>query len=175
ALVVLFGTLMIPLVPSLGCLLGMPDEMAGMWIGASTHEVAQVVAAGGTVSGAALAVAVTVKLARVITLASTIAGIAVFMPRRGIEHGAAKPPIVPLSVAGFIVAKLIRTAGFLPQDFLSAMEIAHTILLAAAMFALGLGVHIRSLFNVGAKPVVLGVISTSIILVVSLGGSLLFG
>src|SRR5699024_1131616 len=46
---------------------------------------------------------------------------------------------------------------------------------AAAMFALGLGVHIRSLFKVGAKPVVLGVISTSIILVVSLGGSLLFG
>lgn len=175
ALVVLFGTLMIPLVPTLGSLLGMPDEMAGMWIGASTHEVAQVVAAGGTVSGAALAVAVTVKLARVITLAPIIAGIAVFMRRRGTQPGAAKPPIVPLFVAGFIVAMLIRTAGFLPQDFLSAMEIAQTILLAAAMFALGLGVHIRSLFKVGAKPVVLGVISTSIILVVSLGGSLLFG
>src|SRR5699024_3593189 len=40
ALVVLFGTLMIPLVPSLGSLLGMPDEMAGMWTGASTPEVA---------------------------------------------------------------------------------------------------------------------------------------
>src|SRR5699024_6744314 len=69
ALVVVFGTLMIPLYPLLGSLLGMPDEMTGMWIGASTHEVAEVVAAGGAVSGAALAVAVTVKLARVITLA----------------------------------------------------------------------------------------------------------
>src|SRR5699024_4156580 len=139
----------------------MPDEMAGMRIGASTHEVAQVVAAGGTVSGAALAVAVTVKFARVLTLRPLIAGSAVFMLRRGTQPGAAKPPIVPLFVAGFIVAMLIRTAGFLPQDFLSAMEIAQTILLAAAMFALGLGVHIRSLFKVGAKPVVLGVISTS--------------
>src|SRR5699024_6905015 len=96
ALVVLFGTLMIPLVPSLGSLLGMPDEMAGIWIGASTHEVAQVVAAGGTVSGAALAVAVTVKLARVITLAPIIAGLEVFMRGRGTQAGAATPAIVPL-------------------------------------------------------------------------------
>src|SRR5699024_9186999 len=93
----------------------------------------------------------------------------------GTEPGAAKPPIVPLFVAGFIVAMLIRTAGFLPEGFLGAMEIAQTILLAAAMFGLGLGVHIRSLFKVGAKPVVLGVISTAIILVVSMEGSLLFG
>src|SRR5699024_1406392 len=126
-------------------------------------------------TGAALAVALTVTLARVITLAPIIAGIAVFMRRRGTQPGAAKPPIVPLFVAGFIVAMLIRTAGFLPQDFLSAMEIAQTILLAAAMFALGVGVHIRSLFKVGAKPGVVGVVPTSMILVVSLGGSLLFG
>ncbi len=175
ALVVLFGTLMIPLVPFLGGLLGMPEEMLGMWIGASTHEVAQVVAAGGAVGSGALAVAVTVKLARVITLAPIIAGISLHMRRNGAETGAKKPPIVPLFVVGFIVAMLLRTAGVLPEGILSAMQVVQTVLLAAAMFALGLGVHLPSLFRVGAKPVVLGVISTAVILTVSLAGTVLFG
>ena len=46
-LVVLFGTLMIPLLPALTGALGLGERAAGLWIGASTHEVAQVVAAGG--------------------------------------------------------------------------------------------------------------------------------
>ncbi|GAA3794067.1 putative membrane protein YadS [Micrococcus endophyticus] len=53
-LVVLFGTLMIPLMPLLTGALGLDERTAGLWIGASTHEVAQVVAAGGLVGGAAL-------------------------------------------------------------------------------------------------------------------------
>src|SRR5690625_1234626 len=96
ALVVLFGTLMIPTMPFLGGLFGLNDETLGLWIGASTHEVAQVVASGGAVSSAALAVAVTVKLARVVTLAPIIAGISFYMRRRGLEAGASTSPLVPL-------------------------------------------------------------------------------
>ena len=66
-LVVLFGTLMIAIVP------GLSTETAGMWGGAATHEVAQVVAIGGIIGPAALEVAVLVKLARVIMLAPTVA------------------------------------------------------------------------------------------------------
>src|SRR5690625_2177801 len=174
ALVVLFGTLMIPLVPFLGSLLGLPEETLGMWIGASTHEVAQVVAAGGAVGSGALAVAVTVKLARVLTLAPIMAGIAVFMRGQNAEVGAKKPPIIPVFVLGFIVTMLLRTAGFLPDNILSALEGLQTLLLADCMFGLRLGVHLPSLFRVGARPVVLGLISTTFILAVSLGGSLIF-
>jgi len=175
ALVVLFGTLMIPLVPFLGGLLDMPEEMLGMWIGASTHEVAQVVAAGGAVGSGALAVAVTVKLARVITLAPIIAGISIFMRRRGADGEGKKPPIIPLFVLGFIGAMLLRTLDFLPEGLLSALELMQVLLLAAAMFALGMGVHIPSLFRVGAKPVILGVVSTTVILSTSLVGASIFG
>lgn len=175
ALVVLFGTVMIPLIPFLGSILGLPEEAVGMWIGASIHEVAQVVAAGGIVSGAALTVAVTVKLARVITLAPIIAGVSYFMRHRGMETGGKKPPILPLFVGGFIIAVLLRTADFLPGVFLSAMQSTQTILLAAAMFALGLGIHIRSLLHVGVKPVFLGFFSTGVIMVISLAGVYLFG
>jgi uncharacterized integral membrane protein (TIGR00698 family) len=72
-LVVLFGTLMIAIVPSLSTAFGLAPETAGMWGGASTHEVAQVVAIGGIIGPAALEIAVLVKLARVIMLAPTVA------------------------------------------------------------------------------------------------------
>lgn len=173
ALVVLFGTLMIPLVPFLGNLFGMHEEMLGMWIGSSTHEVAQVVAAGGAVGSSALAVAVTVKLARVVTLAPIIAGISVAMRRRGVEDSGTKPPIVPLFVIGFLAAVLVRTTGVLPEPVLTSLEGAQSITLAAAMVALGLGVHLPSLFRVGMKPVILGVLSTATILSVSLGAVVL--
>jgi len=51
ALVVIFGTLMIPAIPLLGQLLGMEPELNGMWAGGSIHEIAQVVAAGGIIGG----------------------------------------------------------------------------------------------------------------------------
>ncbi|WP_223841030.1 YeiH family protein [Kocuria sp. cx-116] len=175
SLVVLYGTLMIPLVPFFGGLCGLPDESIGMWIGATTHEVAQVVAAGGAVGSGALAVAVTVKLSRVITLAPIIAGISLYMSRQGSEPGAQKPPLVPLFVVGFIVSMLVRTAGILPESLLAGLHIVQTLLLAAAMFALGLGVHIPSLIRVGVKPLLLGLISTIVISIVALMGTLAFG
>lgn len=174
-LVVLFGTLMIPLVPFLGGLLGLPEEALGMWIGASTHEVAQVVAAGGAVSSSALAVAVTVKLARVLTLAPIIAGITLHARKtQGITSGK-KPPIVPLFIIGFIMTMLLRTSGLLPGDLLAGAQSLQTLLLSAAMFALGLGVHLKGLISVGGRPVLLGLLSTLVILAVSLAGTLAFG
>jgi uncharacterized integral membrane protein (TIGR00698 family) len=80
-LVVLFGTLMIAIIPSLSTALGLTPETAGMWGGASTHEVAQVVAIGGIIGPAALEVAVLVKLARVIMLAPTVAVFSMVMRR----------------------------------------------------------------------------------------------
>jgi uncharacterized integral membrane protein (TIGR00698 family) len=178
ALVVLFGTLMIPLVPFLGGVLGLPAETLGIWIGASTHEVAQVVAAGGAVGGGALAVAVTVKLTRVLMLAPIAAGISLHLRRRhgGEVSGAdarrvvRRPPLVPLFILGFMAAMLVRTTGVLPEPVLVGAQILQTLLLSAAMFALGLGVHLKSLARVGFRPILLGLASTAVILAVSLGG-----
>lgn len=175
ALVVLFGTIMIPVVPFLAGLIGLPEASTGMWIGASTHEVAQVVAAGGAVGASALAVAVTVKLARVILLAPMIAGISWYRRRTApeAEHGT-RPPIVPLFVVGFIAAMLLRSTGVVPEVVVGVAGTVQTALLTAAMFALGLGVHLRSIVKVGGRPVLLAALSTLVILGVGLGGTLLF-
>ncbi|WMY79143.1 putative sulfate exporter family transporter [Citricoccus sp. I39-566] len=174
ALVVLFGTLMIPLVPFLGGALGLEDQALGIWIGASTHEVAQVVAAGGTVGGGALAVAVTVKLARVLMLAPIAAGVAIHqrrsIPSAGAAGRAGRPPIVPLFILGFIASMALRTTGALPEPVLAGTQVLQTLLLSAAMFALGLGVHVKSLLRLGYRAILLGALSTAVILATSLGG-----
>lgn len=173
-LVVLFGTLMIPIAPAVGALFGMDEESIGMLVGASIHEVAQVVAAGGAVSSSALAVAVTVKLARVVTLAPIVAGVSFYMRKKHAVEGAKTPPLVPLFVVGFIAAMLLRTTGTVPAPLLEAAQMAQTFLLAAAMFGLGLGVHIRGLLGSGSRSLVLAALATLVILMVAVAGTLLF-
>lgn len=173
-LVVLFGTIMIPAMPALGALLGMDERSIGMLVGASTHEVAQVVAAGGSVGAAALEVAVTVKLARVVLLAPIIAGVGMFMRRRHAVSGGKNPPLVPLFVLGFIAAMLLRTTGTVPGWALDGAQLLQTLMLSAAMFALGLGVHLRSIVKSGGKSLLLGLLATVVIIIVTVVGTLVF-
>ncbi len=173
ALVVLFGTLMIPVVPLLAGLLGMPSRAAGLWAGVSIHEVAQVVAAAGTIGHGALQGAVIVKLARVVMLAPVMAVLAWQVRRRmPADTQMERPPIVPLFVVGFLAMMGVASMHLLSKPVLADLKLVQTALLAAAMFALGLGVRMRTLVRVGPLPFVLGLASTVLVSCVSLAGVL---
>ncbi|HEY4331865.1 MAG TPA: putative sulfate exporter family transporter, partial [Ilumatobacteraceae bacterium] len=77
ALVTLCGSLAIAVLPPLGRLLGMRPEVFGSWVGASVHDVAQVVVTASTAGSVALSAAVVVKLTRVAMLAPMVAGVSV--------------------------------------------------------------------------------------------------
>lgn len=176
ALVTVYGSLAIVALPLLAGLLGLTDRTAGLWAGMSVHEVAQVVAAAGTVSAAALAVAVVAKLARVLLLAPLVAGVGVVRRRRfGAETGARSAPLVPLFVVGFVVAVLVRSAGLVPDAVLPAVKPVTTLALGAAMTALGTQIHVGRLVRTGGRPLALGAASTVVAATVSLGGLLLVG
>lgn len=172
ALVVIFGTLMIPVVPLLGQLLGMEPEQAGLLAGGSIHEIAQVVAAGGVIGGGALTVAVLVKLARVLLLAPVVAVLSVRQRRasRMDADSGRRPPIIPLFIVGFMVMILVRSTIDLPDVFLEAGTLVQTALLSAAMFGLGCGVKIRDLLRVGFRPFVLATASTVVVTGIALAG-----
>lgn len=171
ALVVIFGSLMIPLIPLAGQALGMGAELNGMWAGASIHEIAQVVAAGGIIGGGALGVAVIVKLARVLMLAPVMAVLSVVQRRSGqAKPGEKRPPIVPLFIIGFLVMVLLRSTLDLPEMVLHAGSLVQTGFLSAAMFALGCGVKVRNLVKVGARPFILAGASTVLVAGISLVG-----
>ncbi|AKT52888.1 YeiH family protein [Arsenicicoccus sp. oral taxon 190] len=177
ALVVLFGTMMIPVVPLLVSAMGLGAHAGGLWAGGSVHEVAQVVAAGGAIGGGALTVAVIVKLARVLMLAPVMAVIS-WRRRRALQSegsGGTLPPLVPLFVVGFLVMVLARSFLPLPEPVLGAGRLVQTVLLTAAMFALGCGVHRSILRRVGLAPFALATVSTTIVAVVALVGVTLAG
>ncbi|SPT54188.1 Uncharacterised protein [Actinomyces bovis] len=178
-LVVIFGTLMIPLVPILGALIGLDPLTTGLWAGASTHEVAQVVAIGGAISEEALAGAVVVKLARVLMLAPVMAAISLWRrgriaSGRGIpgtrDEGGALPPIMPLFVFGFICMVALRWTGVVPDQALSVLKVVQSALLASAMFALGAGVRLKDFIKVGPRPFVLAALITLLVASVGLAG-----
>ncbi len=171
ALVVLFGTVMIPVVPVLVTLLNFDPETGGLWAGASVHEVAQVVAAAGIIGGGALQGAVIVKLTRVLMLAPVMAVLGVMQRQRTSSTTSAKrPPLVPLFVLGFLAMVAVASVEVLPQPVLGVAQIIQTACLSIAMFALGLGVRIKNLVRVGPKPLVLGAASTVMVGSIALVG-----
>lgn len=174
ALVVIFGTLMIPFIPFATKFLGLSPEIGGMWAGGSIHEIAQVVAAGGIIGGGALGVAVIVKLTRVLLLAP-IAAILSFRQRRlgYISPDGKRPLIVPLFILGFLAMVVLRSTVALPDEVIVAGSFLQTALLSAAMFGLGCGVKIQSLIHVGIKPFILAFGSTVLVIGIALAGIML--
>ncbi|HRL49899.1 MAG TPA: putative sulfate exporter family transporter [Propioniciclava sp.] len=175
AQVVLFGTAMIAVIPVLSGVLGLSEHQAGLWAGSSVHEVAQVVAAAGIIGPAALSVAVVVKLARVVLLAPVMAALSLWQRRRHDAGAGAgtRPPLVPLFVLGFLAAVVVASLGVLPANVLAAVKVLQTLLLSAAMFALGTGVNVRKLLGMGGRPIALGASATVIVTLLGLGGVLL--
>ena len=168
ALVVIFGTLMIALVPLLANLLGLGSETAGMWAGGSIHEIAQVVAAGGIIGGGALTVVAILSIRE--RRLSRTAG----EPSQ--QRSSSKlPPIVPLFIIGFIAMVLLRSFIPLPDFVLTTGGLLQTGLLAAAMFGLGCGVKIRNLIKVGLKPFALAALSTLLVATIAYCGVTLAG
>jgi len=167
AMVTLFGTAMIVLLPSASGLLGLSSTQLGVWAGASIHEVAQVVAAATTAGAAAVAIAMTVKLGRVSLLAA--AYVAARRRDGGQPVDGAKPPVVPWFVVGFIISAGLATLRILPEPVVHIADLATTILLASAMFGLGLGMHLKTLFPVPLRVLGLSAASTAAAATVSLG------
>jgi len=187
ALVTVYGSVAILAVPLAAGALGLTDRTAGLWAGMSVHEVAQVVAAAGTVSAAALSVAVVAKLARVVLLAPLVAGVGLVRRRAGARGGdgdgagdasgrrRGAAPLVPLFVVGFVVAVAVRSAGLVPEAVLPAVKPVTTLLLGAAMTALGTQIHLGRLVRTGGRPLALGAGATAVAMSVSLVGLLAIG
>lgn len=178
ALVTLCGTLAIGVLPLLMHPLGLSPQQFGAWTGASVHDVGQVVATAQTAGPAALAIAVVVKLTRVILLAPIVAGAGLAQrwsmrrkSRNGTEanDGGKFPPIVPLFVLGFIAMVAARSLGWLSPGVLDAAGGLQDILLASALFGLGSAVRVRTLLHTGGRAVLVALGSWFLIALLGLG------
>lgn len=173
ALVTLCGTLAIAVLPALWHPLGLSATGFGHWVGAGVHDVGQVVATAQLAGTAALAVAVVVKLTRVLMLAPMVAITAVIERRRAIEPEGPRPPIVPLFIAGFLAAVLLNTLVPLPQPLLTGADVVQTALLATALFALGASIRVVDLVHTGWRALIVGLTSWVLVAALAYGAVLL--
>jgi uncharacterized integral membrane protein (TIGR00698 family) len=177
AMVTLFGTLSMVLLPLLAGRMGLSDVQFGTWAGASIQEVGQVVAAAGAGGAAVVAVAVVVKLTRVLLLAPVVAAVSVRrrMAQPGQETAGKRPAIVPLFVVGFLACVALRSTGMIPSGALAVLAQVQVAALGAALFGMGASVKIASLFRRSGPVLMVAALSTLIVAGVSLAGVLLLG
>lgn len=160
ALVTLFGSIAIILLPALQGLLGLDAPAFGAFVGASVHDVGQTVATANRVVGA-LSFAIVVKLTRVILLAPMVAIVGTMRHKRKVKGDGSdrRISIVPLFVMGFVAALLLRTSNLIPPTFLGMAKTVQQVLLVAALFGLGTGIQFSKMRGTGGRALILGVLS----------------
>ena len=159
--VVVFGTLSMFLYPILyrADLFQMSEDVFGVYIGASVHEVAHVVGAGEAVSQQAGATAVIVKMTRVLLLAPALLGIGWLANRgRAADGGPSTPLPVPWFALGFIAVVGLNTTGVVPPAAVDWLKTVDNFMLTMAMTALGMNTVFSKFRGMGLGPMYLAVV-----------------
>jgi uncharacterized integral membrane protein (TIGR00698 family) len=178
-LVTLAGSLSILILPLLGTLFGMSTVEFGTWVGGAVHDVAQTVATASSRGDEALTSAIVVKLTRVALLAPLVVGVA--LARRNHAKAstsgptAARPPLVPLFVAGFLMMVLIRSSGLIPDFWLEPINQTERFLFTVSMVGVGFGVDLRRLARLGGRPLALGMVTWVLVAGMSYLGVIITG
>ncbi len=137
--------------PSLTHLFGFTDMQAGVFLGATIHDVAQVIGAGYIVSDDAGAVAAVVKLMRVTLLAPVVFTIAMIFSRNAGAEATGRA--FPIFLLGFAALMAANSFGLVPEEWRASLAGASRFALVVAVSALGVKTSLKDLFEVGPKPV----------------------
>lgn len=161
-LVSLLSTLAMIAYPPIATALGLDTHRAGIFLGASIHDVAQVLGAGYSLSPETGDTAVLVKLVRVGLLAPVIFAAAAITRARGeVGEGGKRPPLLPWFAVAFLAIVALNSLGWVPETVRGgAVELSRWSLVMA-IAGLGMKTDIRELATVGFKPVLLMLCETA--------------
>jgi uncharacterized integral membrane protein (TIGR00698 family) len=167
------------LYPLICSALGLDQQATGIMLGATIHDVAQVVGAGYAVSEPVGNTAVIVKLFRVFLLLPVVLAIGWYFARRAVTADAAKIPFPMFAVVFVLLCILNSIALELPAlapsfALLKAPLVeASTWGLLIAIGALGLGTSLPAIAALGWRHVATVTGTTVVILAVATGGLLM--
>ena len=155
------STIAMVLYPLLSQALGFDERQAGIFLGATIHDVAQVIGAGYSVSTTAGDTATIVKLLRVAMLLPVILLLSILF-RHQHDHAdtAKKPPLLPWFAVAFGVLVAINSLLPLPKALLTFASETSRFVLVTAIAAIGMKTQLRELTALGWRPVILIVAET---------------
>lgn len=133
---------------------------AGIFIGGTIHDVAQVVAAGTLLGPAATDAAVITKLYRVALLAPVVLTLAIVMRSGRQKAVGTQVPLLPGFMVGFIALVLLGSVGWLDRGVSEAASSASRWLLIVAIAAVGVKTKLQDLAKLGWRPLVMLVSET---------------
>ena len=161
ATVAVFGTAAFALYPAIFRVAGgtwlFPGDPAvyGRYLGATVHEVAQVVAAADAIGGGAVDSALVAKMGRVALLAPFLCALSWWCGRKGGSTGRSLRSAIPLFPFLFVAAVVFNSV--VPLDGVRhAVVILDGWALATSMGALGLSTRFAAIQAAGTKPLALG-------------------
>jgi uncharacterized integral membrane protein (TIGR00698 family) len=160
--VTVLSTVAMILYPVVVDLLGFDEVTAGIYIGATIHDVAQVVGAGFSISEQAGKNATLVKLLRVAMLAPVVIVAAVVVRRMAASAASdgPRPPLVPAFVVGFVALATLNSVVGMPPWVTEAAAAGSGWLLLTAIAAVGLKTRPADILKVGRSAAALLVAET---------------
>lgn len=151
--------------PILFAALGLSDIQSGFLIGATVHDVAQVVGAGYSISDEAGEVATIIKLLRV-SLLPVVLLIAIACLRSTPSNGTR--PTIPAFVVAFAIIVVINSLGLIPEAVGSVINELSRWMLVTAIAALGMKTTLKAMTEVGGGHVGIIVVETLVLLVTAI-------
>ena len=163
--VTVLSTLAMVIYPLAARLLHLPPELAGLFLGGTIHDGAQVVGAGYMLSPETGDYATIVKLFRVSMLAVVVVVVSTLFKKareQESEEGtvAAKQAVVPWFLWVFVALVIINSMGGVPAVVQMGLNDVSRACLVVAIAALGIKTSFGQLARAGWRPFLLLVIET---------------
>lgn len=166
------STMAMVIYPMLVRALGLDAAQAGIFLGGTIHDVAQVVGAGYSMGQQTGDAATVIKLMRVAMLVPVIM-VAAWLSRvahvnadsetGSLDSSGSRPPLLPWFAVVFVLLVLVNSLLGLPEIIVGAGNNLSRIFLVGAMAAIGMKTHLKDIRSVGWKPVFLMVLETLVL------------
>lgn len=175
--VTLFSTLAMIFYPMLTAAMGLEPRMAGVFLGGTIHDVAQVIGAGFSLGPETGEFATLIKLIRVAMLAPVVLTLSIYFSRSYPAESAKSTgqPILPGFIIGFLILALINSTLTLPEPIKYTAGFLSQVALLAAIAAVGMKTSLRRILTVGKGAIFLILAETLFLAVFVLVALYVFG
>ena len=176
--VTVLSTVAMVVYPMLSGVFGLTDRDAGVFLGGTIHDVAQVVGAGFSISPEAGETATLVKLIRVSMLAPVVLAISLYFRSLGMVEKDATgkaPPLLPSFVVGFLILAALNSLGFIPATLADWAGKLSRWALLVSIAAVGIKTSLARMLDVGGSAIAVIFAETIFIGLFVVGGLHLLG
>lgn len=150
----LLGTIGIFIFPLIAGALEFSTSESALFTGAILQSVGHVVAAGYSIDPETGALALLIKMGRILMLGPVILFIGYRFKSKDTKKLNAS--IIPNYVWGFLAAALITSTGWVPTEITSSLEKTGSYFLLIAMSGIGLGINLKQMISMGPKAALSG-------------------